>query len=59
MNASKKKTDAASTLDDLRSEDPRKRLQAVRSVQEVAAALGPAKVRSDLISFMACISIVI
>ena len=59
MNVSKKKTDAASTLDDLRSEDPRKRLQAVRSVQEVAATLGPAKVRSDLISFMACISIVI
>jgi hypothetical protein len=46
MLNSKKKTDLASTLDDLRSEDPKKRLSSVQDIKEVAAALGPARVRA-------------
>jgi hypothetical protein len=56
MNSSKKKSEVVAILDDLRHEDPRKRLAAVQEVKEAAAALGPARVRSDLISFLACIS---
>ena len=53
---SKKKSDAAKALDELRDEDPKKRLAAVQELRDIASALGPAKVRSDLIGFLACIS---
>ncbi len=55
MNTNKKKTDLANILDELRSEDPKKRITAVQDIKEVAAALGPARVRSELIGFLACI----
>jgi hypothetical protein len=41
----KKKGDLTAVLDDLRSEDPKKRLQAVQDIKEVASTLGPVKVR--------------
>lgn len=56
MNSSKKKSELATILDDLRSEDSKKRLAAVRDIKEVATAIGPARVRSDLIGFLACIA---
>lgn len=59
MSTSKKKSELATILDELRCEDPKKRLAAVREVKEVAAALGPSRVRSELIGFLACISLVI
>ena len=59
MNSSKKKSDIASILDDLRHEDPRKRFNAVHDIREAATALGPARVKSDLISFLACILMLI
>lgn len=46
MLATKKKSDLATILDDLRSEDHKKRLSAVQDIKEVAAAMGPAKVRT-------------
>ena len=56
MNNTKKKSDAAAILDELRSEDPKKRTNAVSNIKDVAAALGPARVRSELIGFLACTS---
>lgn len=53
MNSNKKKSDVASMLDDLRNEDPKKRMNAISSIKEVATALGPARVRSELIGFLA------
>ena len=53
MNNTKKKSDVAATLDDLRSEDAKKRMGAIGNIKEVAAALGPARVRSELIGFLA------
>lgn len=50
----KKKSDLAAVLDELRSEDPKKRLAAVSDLKEVGAALGPARVRGELIPFLAC-----
>jgi hypothetical protein len=41
----KKKADLAAILDDLRSEDPKRRLLAVQDIKEVASVLGPTKVR--------------
>jgi hypothetical protein len=52
--SNKKKADLTSILDDLRNEDSKKRLAAVIDIKEVAAALGPAKVRGELIPFLAC-----
>jgi hypothetical protein len=52
--SSKKKADLTGILDDLRNEDAKKRLAAVVEIKEVAAALGPAKVRGELIPFLAC-----
>jgi hypothetical protein len=46
MLASKKKSDLTTILDDLRSEDIKKRLSAVQDIKEVAAAMGPAKVKT-------------
>lgn len=46
MLATKKKSDLATILDDLRSEDIKKRLSAVQDIKEVAAAMSPAKVRT-------------
>lgn len=40
-------------MDDLRSEDPKRRLAAVLELKEVAAAIGPSRVRSELINFLA------
>ena len=54
MLGTKKKTDLANILDDLRSEDLKKRLNAVQDIKEVAAAMGPARVKSELIGFLAC-----
>jgi len=54
MLGSKKKSDLANILDDLRSEDTKKRLTAVQDIKEVAAAIGPARVKSELIGFLAC-----
>lgn len=54
MNSSKKKSELTNILDELRCDDPRKRQNAVQDIKEVAAALGPARVRSELIGFMAC-----
>ena len=59
MNSSKKKSDLANILDDLRSEDSKKRLLAVQNIKEVATAIGPARVRSELIGFLACITFLI
>lgn len=43
---SKKKADLTSILDDLRCDDPKKRLNAVVDIKEVAAVLGPNRVRT-------------
>lgn len=51
--SSKKKSDLASTLDELRSEDAKKRLAAVCELKEVAGALGATRVRGELIGFLA------
>lgn len=59
MNSSKKKAELATVLDDLRNEDPKKRLTAVNEIKEVAIALGPSRVRSELISFLACTQLLI
>jgi hypothetical protein len=55
MISTKKKSDLATILDDLRSEDLKKRLNAVQDIKEVAAALGPTRVKTELIGFLACI----
>lgn len=55
--SAKKKADLTAILDDLRHEDAKKRLAAVLDLKEVAAALGPAKVRGELIPFLACTSL--
>ena len=52
--STKKKADLTGILDDLRNEDAKKRLAAVVDIKEVAAALGPAKVRGELVPFLAC-----
>jgi hypothetical protein len=52
----KKKVDVVAILDDLRHEDPKKRLAAVQDIKEVATALGPVRVRGELIPFLACTS---
>jgi hypothetical protein len=54
--STKKKTDLTAILDDLRNEDAKKRLAAVLDIREVAVALGAAKVRGELIPFLACTS---
>lgn len=54
MLGSKKKSDLANILDDLRSEDLKKRLNAVQDIKEVAAAMGAPRVKSELIGFLAC-----
>lgn len=46
LMTNKKKTDLVAILDDLRNDDPRKRLAAVTDIKEVAAAIGPTRVRS-------------
>jgi hypothetical protein len=46
MNSSKKKSELANILDDLRCDDPKKRQAAVRDIKEVASAIGPARVKS-------------
>ena len=46
MTNIKKKSDIPTLLDDLRDENPKKRLNAVLGIKEVAAALGPNRVRS-------------
>lgn len=55
MNSGKKKSELANVLDELRCDDPRKRQNAVHDLKEVAAAIGPARVKSELIGFLACI----
>lgn len=50
----KKKSDLTTIFDDLRNEDSKKRLAAILEIKELAAALGPSKVRSDLIPFLSC-----
>lgn len=52
--AMKKKSDLTTIFDDLRNEDSKKRLAAILDIKELAAALGPAKVRNDLIPFLSC-----
>lgn len=52
----KKKADLTGILDDLRNEDAKKRLSAVLDIKEVAVALGPVKVRGELVPFLACTS---
>jgi len=59
MLVSKKKSDLSTILDDLRSEDIKKRLSAVQDIKEVAATMGPAKVKTELIVFLACIPLTI
>lgn len=59
MLSTKKKSDLATILDDLRSEDLKKRLSAVQDIKEVATALGPARVKTELIGFLACIPLAI
>ena len=46
MSSNKKKSELTAVLDDLRCDDPKKRLAAVREVKEVAAVLGPSRVKS-------------
>lgn len=46
MIGTKKKSELSTILDDLRSEDPKKRLNAVLDIKDVAATLGPARVRA-------------
>jgi hypothetical protein len=43
--STKKKADLTVILDDLRSEDSKRRLAAVLDIKDVATALGPSKVR--------------
>jgi hypothetical protein len=54
--STKKKADLTAILDDLRNEDSKKRLTAVLDIKDVAIALGPAKVRGELVPFLACTS---
>lgn len=42
----KKKSEIVNLLDELRSEDPKKRLNSVQSLKEIGAVLGPAKART-------------
>lgn len=42
----------ASILEDLGSEETRKRVNAVKNLNTLAATLGPEKTRSDLISYL-------
>ena len=46
-------TAIAIMIDDLRSEDPKKRLNSIRNLTVIAQALGPEKVRSELLPFLA------
>jgi hypothetical protein len=55
----KKKSDLSTSLDDLRNEDPKKRIAALADLKDIAAAIGPTRVRAELIGFLACISILI
>lgn len=57
--ASKKKAELTTILDDLRSEDPKKRLAAVMEIREIASAIGPQRVRSEFVGFLAGISKII
>lgn len=50
----KKKNEYASALDDMFSEDERKRLAGVRCIREIAATIGPVRVRNELIAFLGC-----
>lgn len=42
----------ATILEDLGSEETRKRVNAVKNLSTLAATLGPEKTRSDLISYL-------
>lgn len=41
-----------SLIDDLRSEDPKKRLVSVKNLSTIAQALGPEKTRVELLPFL-------
>ena len=49
-----RKSDATNILDDLRNEEPKKRIQAVMLIKEVANAIGPARTRTEFMSFLNC-----
>ena len=40
------------TLDDIKSEDPKKRMQSTIMLREVALAIGPTRTRTELITFL-------
>lgn len=53
----KKKSEYANALDDMFSEDEKKRLTAVKMIKDIAATIGPVRVRNELIGFLSGISI--
>lgn len=53
MNINSNSTLAISVLiDELRSEDPKKRINSIRNLSTIAVAMGPEKTRTELLSFL-------
>lgn len=50
----RRKSDFNSALDEMFCEDDKKRINAIKMVREIAATIGPLRVRNELIPFMNC-----
>jgi hypothetical protein len=48
----RRKSDFMGALDDMFSDDDKKRLTAIKATKEIATSIGPIRVRSELIPFL-------
>jgi hypothetical protein len=50
----RRKSDFMGALDDMFSDDDKKRLTAIKATKEIATSIGPVRVRTELIPFLNC-----
>jgi uncharacterized protein YdaU (DUF1376 family) len=50
----RRKSDFTNALDEMFCEDDKKRLNAIRLTKEIAASIGPTRVRNELVPFFNC-----
>lgn len=50
----RRKSDFVNTLTEMFCDDDKKRVTAIKSIRDIASAIGPLRVRSELIGFLNC-----